>query len=123
MTDKVKINVFKLSPDGKGTLAIRCGDTNKFEPLWLYGKYLTKDAKFLYRFDKETPMSVPADQMATSQRGLFLDEQIGFVNKMKAANVLTLQARDRDGDVVTQTFELAGFTKSLADASREAPCR
>jgi hypothetical protein len=120
MTDK---NSSFFSKEGsQGALFFKCYGNGLYEPAWLFGKYLTSKSKFMYRFDKDEPISVRSDQMSTSNKALFLDQEKGFVERAMSASVVVFQARDSDGDVVTQEYELKGLREAINYANKAAPC-
>jgi len=121
MTDQNRSLFFKESD--RGVFFFKCFGNGWYEPAWVVGKYFTSSSTFMYRFDKDAPVSVDSGQMASNNRILFLDEQKGFVERALKANVVIFQARDRDGDVVTQEFNLNGLKDALGHANRVAPCR
>lgn len=105
-----------------GSLTFKCFGYGRYEPIWIFGKYLTSRATFLYRFDKNPPISVDSGQLANTHRALFLDDEKEFEEKMRNSQTLTLQARDRDGDVITQMFHVEGFANARSYAEKAAPC-
>ena len=108
---------------GAGSLFFKCFGNGRYEPAWIFGKYLTSGATFMYRFDKDTPIRVDSGQMATSNKTLFLDEQRGFLDRALTAKIIILQARDRDGETLTQEYELEGLKEAMEYANKAAPCR
>jgi hypothetical protein len=108
---------------GAGSIFFKCFGNGRYEPVWLFGKYLTSGATFMYRFDKDVAIRVDSGQMFTTHKSLFLDDQIGFVERALSAKIIILQARDRDGDTVTHEFELEGLKDAVEHANRVAPCR
>lgn len=120
MTDQNRSWISK-DKDG-GSLLFKCFGNGRYEPAWLFGKYFTSRATFMYRFDKDAPIRVDSGQISTSNRALFLDEQRGFFERALSANIIIFQARDRDGDVVTHEFELEGLKEAMEHANKAAPC-
>ncbi len=120
MTDKNNSYFFYIK-DG-GAVGFKCFGSGSYKPLWAFNKYVTSDATFMYRFDKETPVTVDSDQMGPDHRILFLGEQRGFLERALSADRIVFQARDRDGDVITMEYDLRGLREALDYANNAMPC-
>ena len=108
--------------NGVGSLFFKCYGKGSYQPAWLFGKYLTDKATFMYRFDKDSPVSVDSREMGTNNKVIFLDSQKGFLERAFSAKLIIFQARDRDGDTITQEFELTGLKQALEQVNKAAPC-
>lgn len=122
MTDKNRSHLMKIEEGG--AIFVKCWGEGKYEPAWMFKRYLTDETEFQYRFDSESPISVSSGQMHTSNKVLILDTQPDFIANMQKHGRLVLRAVDgSDGEVITAIYDLKGFASALKYANENAPCR